>query len=194
MTFSEILQALGIFVTVFGFVLVIYQIRQGQRNAMMGSLMSAIANHWMLYEERSRKVRSGQLEVSYPYMHEILEECLRTEYQGNLAALAENFLWEPKIQMGKRKKDAVFEAITREFALHDMLFNLYEEEFIAGKYLQLTSTKLWEYWEAYLRKSFGAKVTQNHWRLRAKHASVFPKFVEFVEKEYLNSTGTSVRG
>jgi hypothetical protein len=146
MTFSEILQALGIFVTVFGFVLVIYQIRQGQRNAMMGSLMSAIANHWMLYEERSRKVRSGQLEVSYPYMHEILEECLRTEYQGNLAALAENFLWEPKIQMGKRKKDAVFEAITREFALHDMLFNLYEEEFIAGKYLQLTSTKLWEYW------------------------------------------------
>src|SRR5688500_12126459 len=101
MTVTESLEALGIIVAIIGFGLVTYQIHRSQKDAMMSSLMSAVANHWMLIEERRLKIRSGELKIYHPRMHAVLEEELQTQYQGNLAAMAEDFLWEPSA-VGRR--------------------------------------------------------------------------------------------
>ena len=181
------MQCVAILVTLTGFAFVLLQIRAAQKNAMMSSLISAVANHWMLIEERRYKIRSGELKPRYRHLFTTLEQWLTDQYQGNLKAMADDFLWENQSEIAAEGKSAVFDAITRELAFQDLIFNLYEEEFIAGKYLNLVSKELWDYWDLYIRQNFRNKKIRNLWRLRNEFGIVFPKFVEFVEREYLSS-------
>ncbi len=100
--------------------------------------------------------------------------------------MAEDFLWEKQAELAEIGKSAVFDAIEKEFSIYDLVFNLFEEEFVAGNYLDLANKKLWDYWDSYIRYNFSIKIVRNHWLLRHECGVVFPGFVEFVKQEYLS--------
>ena len=103
----------------------------------MSSLISAVADHWMLIEERRMRIRSGEMKVGYRGLVTNLEGLLTNKYQNNLKAMANDFLFENQSNMVTASKNDVIEAIIREFAIEDQVFNLYEEEYITAKYLRL---------------------------------------------------------
>ena len=194
-TVANWLQAIQIAATLAGFLLVFIQIRQGQKNAMMSSFLTAVQNHWMLIEDRRHKLRSNDFLPQYRILFTTLEKLLKDEYQDNLKALAEDFLWEKQSEIFEQGKEAVFLAIAREFAFQDLVFNLYEEEFIASKnYLKLVSTRLWNYWEFYMRGNFENKQIRKHWQLRTQVSNVYSEFATFVEETYLSSKTEGGKG
>jgi hypothetical protein len=188
MTLETVIQVSGIIITFLGLLLIWYQIKSERKDSMTSSFISAVADHWMLLEERRMQIRAGEMAVSYRLLPPRLEELLSAEYQGDLSAFAKDFLYIDDSQLAElvaKGKDEVLNEVSREYAFEDMLFNFYEEEFVAGKYMRLVDKKLWGYWEGYIRQGFRSGVRQNHWRLRQAVGRTFPEFVRFVEKQYL---------
>ena len=192
MTLEVGIQITGVILTFLGLSLIWYQIRSARQDSMTSSFISAVADHWMLIEDRRMQIRSGEMKVSYRLLPPHLEKLLSTEYQGNLATLAKDFLYHAEgdqlIGLVTQGKDNVFEEIIKEYAYEDLIFNLYEEEFTTGKYLHLVNKKLWDYWESYMKQGFQSSVRQNHWRLRQVVGKTFPEFAKFVEQQCLGNT------
>ena len=180
-----LLQCWGILLTLAAFGLVILQLRAVQRNSTMASFLSAVTEHSILIEEHGMKIRSGEMKVNLRGLQPKLEDLLTSRYESNLEAMAEDYLLGDNGLVVHAGKKALFESIAREFAMQDHLFNLYEEEFIAGKHLRLVSKELWDYWDFYMRGNFKDPVVQRHWKLRKELAEGFPAFTAFVEKEYM---------
>ena len=174
----------GTLAAVTGLLLIWYQVRSARKDSITGSLISAVDDHWKIIEERKMKLRTGEEKVSYASLFPVLDELLKDKYENDLSALARGFLFDHR-QYSQGDKDQVFQAIAGEYAYQDITFNLYEEEFIAGRYLKLVDSKLWNYWDFYIREHFSTPVKQNHWLLRRKIGRTFPPFVEFVEQEYI---------
>jgi hypothetical protein len=190
-------QCLGVIVTLTGFFFVLYQIRSAQRNAMTSSFISVVANHWILLEERRMKIsggewkiKSSEVNISFRGLWAKLEKKLSADYANDLKAMADDYLFGDQSEVIRSGKNALLDAIVRESVLQDHIFNLYEEEFIAGKYLNLVNRKLWNYWDSYMRKNFESPVVRNHWNLRLEMEKEFPQFAEFVRKEYFPKSET----
>lgn len=190
MTTSEVFQLLQVTVTFLGFLGVLLQIRQAQRNAMATSLLSAIANHWMLIEERRMKIRSGKLDTSYRRISLALANALKKEpYRNNLKKFADDFLWEDQAKLVARGKTAVFKAVMRDFAIQDLVFNLYEEEYIAKEHLGSVGNRLWKYWSYYIKGNFEHPTIRNYWNLRLSRdigGLVYPNFADFIQQECID--------
>jgi hypothetical protein len=176
------IQCIGVIVALTGFGFVIWQIRSGQKNALMSSFLSAVTSHWMLIEDRRMKIRSEDMKVSFRGLPDVIEKVLDEDYAGDYKAMIHDFVFNPKTETIERGKDAVIEAITREFVMQDHAYNLYEVEYIVGKYLDSVGPQLWNYWLFYIKENFNEKVVAKHWYLRKKaHIHVFSDFVQFVE-------------
>ena len=186
MTTQEIVfQIAIIIVTLLGVLVIVWQIYAAQKVAKMSSILSTVAEHWMLIEERRMQIRSGDMIVSYPRLLPHLKEILSARYNGNLDALAADFLQGDQTEVIPKGEGEILEAVMREYARYDLYFNLCEEEYVAAKYLNVVNGKLWRYWDSYIRENFRSTVIQNHWQLRRVIGLTFPDFVEFVEQNYL---------
>lgn len=186
MTLELIIASIGTLATITGLLLIWYQVKSARNDSITGSLISAVDDHWKIIEERKMRLRTGEESVYYPSLFPTLDELLAGKYDGDLMGLAKDYLFD-HWQRSQGDKQEIFEAIAREYAYQDLTFNLYEEEFIAGRYLKLVDSKIWDYWEFYIRDHFTTSVKQNHWRLRRRIGRTFPPFVEFVESRYIPS-------
>jgi hypothetical protein len=186
MVTDMILESIQVVVTVLGLAFIWVQIKRSRKDAITGSLVTSLSERWLAIEERRMNIKEGEAKVYYKFLIPELEGMFANEYKGNLRALA-NALVFNETDRGLQDKEKVFDIIVREYADSDALFNLAEEEFMAGKYLRLVDEKLWRSWEYYLRIPFRSQRMRNYWKLRTKVGATFPAFVDFVEEHYLSS-------
>jgi hypothetical protein len=182
-----IVQFVAVVITLGGLLLVAYQVRSAQRDALMSSLLSIVAEHWMLIEERRMTIRTGELKVHYPKLRLYLQELLSKKYEGNLKLFAEDYLYPSLLHIANRGEEQLLAAIEKEYAVNDLVFNLYEEEYLAGKYLGLASRELWNYWQSYMQKHFQSHVIRNHWKLRKAVGLTFAQFEAYVDENFASS-------
>lgn len=183
--FDKIILTIGTIATVTGVWMIMYQIKSARVDAMTSSLLSAIAEHWFLIEERRIQLRGADTKIVFPGLFSQLDELLKSKYADDLSAFAKGYLRQ-HAEYTDKSREEVFQAIAREYAFQDMVFNFYEEEFLAGKQLKLADRRLWEYWEFYIKDAFRSPVKQNHWQLRRKLGRTFPQFVEYIEQNCLS--------
>jgi hypothetical protein len=201
MTPELLVEIMSAVFTVLGLVLIWRQIESAREDAFTNSFISAVTDHWMAIEERRMQIRTGDFKVAYRFLPEQLEILLSTQYRNDLTALAKDFLFYSEaeslseailqardLQIAKLValgQERVFDEVTREYAYQDLVFNLSEEEFVAGRYLRIVDERIWRYWEQYIRRGFRSPVRQNHWRLRQLIGKTFDDFARYVEEEYL---------
>jgi hypothetical protein len=185
MSVDIVISIAGFVVTVIGLFLIFYQVRAARNDTMTGSFISSISEHWKSIEERRLQLRSGETPAYYPTLFPHLEKLLEGKYKGDLRALAKDYLLE--YNNAKRlDKKAIFQAVANEYAYQDIVFNLYEEEFIAAWHLKLVNKKLKGYWRWYMQDTFAkSQVIKLHWELRQVVGRTSPLFVEFVEIELI---------
>jgi hypothetical protein len=186
MSVDTIISIAGFAVTVIGLFLIFYQVSAARKDTMTGSFISSISEHWKSIEERRLQLRSGEPPAYYPTMFPYLEELYKKEkYKSDLRALAKDYLYEYD-NANRLDKKAIFQAIANEYAYQDIVFNLYEEEYIAAWELNLVNKKLKGYWLWYMKETFEkSNVTRHHWELRQVVGRTSPLFVKFVEKELI---------
>jgi hypothetical protein len=185
MNVGTLISTAGFAVTVIGLFLIFYQVSAARKDTMTGSFISSISDHWKSIEERRLQLRSGEPPAYYPTLFPHLEKLLKEEYKSDLRALAKDYL--PEFDNAKRLgKKEVFQAVANEYAYQDIVFNLYEEEFIAAWHLNLVNRKLKAYWLWYMKDTFvKSQVVKLHWELRQVVGRTYPPFVEFVDKELI---------
>ena len=176
------LSIVSIAVTVFGFYIIFLQIKKSREDAITSSFITAVSEHWLSYEERLMKLRTGEDEVYHPTLNAKLEEILLTDYGGDYRKLAKDYLEEARVKTPRGKK-GVFQAISQEYYIRDIILNLDEEEYFIAKELKLVSEKLWDWWEYYIKEDFQSPARRRYWELRKMVGVTHPKFVMFVEEK-----------
>jgi hypothetical protein len=117
-------------------------------------------------------------------MDAYLDGFLRDHYQGDLNRLARAFLPE-HIAKRKPSRKAIYQAIASEYAFQDIVFNFYEEEYIAGWELHLVNRKLRRYWKEYMKQSFANAWVREHWKMRKEIGRNSPAFERFVVRHLI---------
>jgi hypothetical protein len=118
------LQIAAVVVTLGGLWLVTHQIKSSQKDALMSSLLSIVAEHWMLIEERRMTIRTGELKVHYPKLRLYLQELLSKKYEGNLKLFAEDYLYPSLLHVASSGEEQLLAAIEKEYAVNQYLRQL----------------------------------------------------------------------
>jgi ABC-type antimicrobial peptide transport system permease subunit len=153
MNIDTIIQIIQLVVTILGLVFIWIQISRSRKDALTGSFISSLAERWLAIDDRRGSINDDDIKVYYKYLIPELNDMLKTKYQGNLASLASDYVFNDDDRKLK-SKEKIFAIILREYADIDAIFNYCEEEFIVAKHLKLVNKKLWDYWEFYLALNF----------------------------------------
>jgi hypothetical protein len=187
MSIDTIIQLIQLVVTIFGLIFVWIQIKRGRKDTLTGSFISSLFERWLAIEDRRLSIKEDDIKVYYKFLMPELSKILKSEYENNLSAFANDYVFNEDDRKFKSKQK-IFNIVLREYADADALFNFCEEEFIVAKHLQLVDKKLWKYWEYYLAIPFKSERMRNYWKLKMRVGATFPAFVEFIEKNYLSSS------
>jgi len=171
--------------TLLGLLFIWIQIKRNSKDSMTSSFIASISERWLAIEDRRLNRTKDELKGYYEFLKPILEGILLNEYEGNLRAFANTYLFNQS-ERDIIDEEKVFNIIISEYADFGALMNLSEEEFLIGKHMQLVDKRLWKYWEYYLRLPFDSERGRLYWKLRLKYGVTFPDFIEFVENSYLN--------
>lgn len=190
MSLESILTIVSAIATVAGVLVIWWQIRSSHKDAIKSSLLASISEHWMLIEERRMRIRSGEVKVHYPNLRPHLEKLLSEKYNDDVLAMSQDFLAQSirTVESDEPDVNKLFELIESEYAYYDLIFNLYEEQFITAKYLKLADKKLWDYWLWYSRVNFKQRRVVQIWALRREVGLTFPPFAEHIEKQIIRET------
>lgn len=187
-TLGLTLQCFALVLTLIGLGLIFYQVRQGRKAAVTSAFTSAVSDHWRSIEERRMLLRTGEMKVLYPSsMIPYLNKELDGVFGGDISALARAYLDHRRFylaELGTMNKDQVYEAIRQEYAYQDLIFNLYEEEWLAAQHLHLVDDKLWQYWKSYIDFGFQSRARRRYWSLRQEVGYTFPAFAAYINNTY----------
>lgn len=180
--FIQVIQA---FITLIGLFFIWYQIRRGRKDSMTGSIVSSLNERKLEIEKRKSKIKSEEQRIYYKFLIPRLNKKLKKKYNGNLKKFAKNYTFN-KVDWELTDKEEIFKIIIREYSELDFLFSLFEEQFIAAKYLKLVDNKTWKYWEFYIKATFYYKQNRNHWKLRDKENFTFTPFYYYIKNECID--------